>query len=1341
MKKYFFTLFCSFIAVAAFGQNAGKDVPEWVRLMHQPNTDIGLIHDAYEKYYATHPFEKNSWTQEYKRLVMLHTRDNNGSMFGLPLDEEKFSEKKYLQNISAQRSTSWQCIGPIDFDKEAASKSYAAGAAHIYTVEQSASNPQVLYAGTANAGVWKSVDKGMTWTPLTQNMMISTVKALEIDWSNPDIVYFSGGNKIYKTIDGGQSWNLSGDLAFQSLNITATDIVMSPIDSLQLWMASTIGLYRTTNGGASWTQLISGTWQEIEFQPGNPSVMYAIRQIGVRTDFYKSTDGGVTFTIRQGGYPFIAAPDEQKRTEIAVTPAAPNIIYAFATGATDSTSGLFGIYVSHDEGENWAFQCCGIGPCGVPNDSTNKNLCAWSDVGDDDGGQYYYDLALEVSPFDSNEVHVCAVNHWVSYDGGVTWICPSKWSHSYKINYVHADIHDCHFYGDDWWWACDGGIFYSSSRGDTIIRRQVGIEGTDFWGFGMGEWDGDEVLVGGTYHNGTLLKDFNTYNNGWLSTMGGDNVLGSVNYAYPRIIFTDYGKHKLSGNAAVALNQVTCGMVPSGSPWIGEAADMVHSPFCFNTTYIGNGNGVWVSNDNGATYNLLDTLGPGKVTAIQVSWNNPDVIYAVRYGGWFENDKRLYKTVDGGDNWTDITPANSVFGNTFWAPLDIAVSTEDDNRIWLARTMQSSGSGYPNLNGYKVYFSSDGGANWTNITTPTLNGEYLTNIEYQRGTDGVYLGTRRAVYYRNSSMSDWQLYNTSLPASTVSNTLVIDYRNRKILNATNRSVWECDLYEPPQTVATISASSTNVSCVRDTVFFVDHSAVTDSNVTWQWSFPGGNPSSSTQREQAVVYSAPGSYSVTLTVSDVYGSDTQTLNNFITVGNACAPDTIPGMALSVDGETGYAATTPLNLNSNQLTIMAWIKPNGPQNDWAGLLFTRGGVSTSGLSIKDDNEIRYHWNGQHWNIPTGLYVPDNKWSHIALVVAPNYLRVYVNGQFFHESTTVPADEFDSNLLFGYDACCSGRHFNGLIDEVAVYNRPLSQDEIREQMHLLKVPANDSSLIAYYQFNEQSGIIVDRVGSHHANMHNGASRVVSTGPFGGGSSTSYRTNINSTGTTAFPGTGLSISFPPAAIVPMGEVVVSRLNLHPDYLPAQYIASRSYWVVDNYGTNQVFSLPDTLLLNGFGPVSALDASVPMLFKLYDREMGEDGPTWGPPNDSAQFVTAGADGDVAFYFPVSLGSFGQLVVLNSGAPDVIAESPAAENFEEEVIVYPNPSTNGNTIIVKSSLAEEITLRITDAAGRELFNKTFFRSTEIPSDKFSAGTYFYSVRTATHMRNGMFVVE
>ncbi len=501
MKKILSAFLIFQLSVLAFNSSAQvpypvtklpADAPQWEIEMFKPGVTPDAVADLYEQYYATHDFVKNFYTQYYKHWMMKHARDNDGALFNLPLDENKFSEQKYLQNThqhNLEKASVWQCIGPIDFDHHAASTSYAPGAAHVYTAEQSFSDPNTLYAGTANAGVWKSIDKGENWTNLTKDMMLSQVRALEIDFTDPNIIYFSGGGKIYKSIDGGSSWNATGSVTFQSAFVDANDIMMSTINHNELWAATGTGLWYTNDGGTNWNQLMSGVWQELEVKPNDINIMYAIKQTGVKTEFYKSTDAGQTFTIRLGGYPVALSPNEQKRTEITVTPAAPNIVYAFCTGVANAGSGLYGIYVSHDAGENWNFQCCGTGPGGVPDTGTNKNLCGWDDKGGDDGGQYYYDLAMAASPFDSNEIHIGAVNHWVSYDAGVNWNCPAKWSHSDKPNYVHADIHDIHFYNNNWWISCDGGIFYSASLGDTFTKNNMElpelISGVSGWVNGM----------------------------------------------------------------------------------------------------------------------------------------------------------------------------------------------------------------------------------------------------------------------------------------------------------------------------------------------------------------------------------------------------------------------------------------------------------------------------------------------------------------------------------------------------------------------------------------------------------------------------------------------------------------------------------------------------------------------------------------------------------------------------------------------------------------------------------------------------------------------------------------
>ena len=123
--------------------------------------------------------------------------------------------------------------------------------------------------------------------------------------------------------------------------------------------------------------IMSGNFLEIEFHPNTPDTMYFIRQSGDVTEFYRSDDGGNSLTLYTNGWPNPSSGDEQKRTEIAVSPAAPNKIVALATGSANGGSGLYGIYISYDKGENWIFQCCGPYPAGVP-DTNNiiKQDCA-----------------------------------------------------------------------------------------------------------------------------------------------------------------------------------------------------------------------------------------------------------------------------------------------------------------------------------------------------------------------------------------------------------------------------------------------------------------------------------------------------------------------------------------------------------------------------------------------------------------------------------------------------------------------------------------------------------------------------------------------------------------------------------------------------------------------------------------------------------------------------------------------------------------------------------------------------------------------------------------------------
>lgn len=874
-------LLCAFAVFAQTYERmvsrGADELPQWVHLMYAPDADPGAVQADYDAYYAANPFVKNTHTQYFKRWKREIGHNH------IPKDiaqREEYEENlgAYLnESASGDRAANWTCIGPFDWDHGAVDKSYACGAAHIYTVEQSLANTNLLYAGSANAGVWKSTDKGLNWTNVTKGMMIGSVYSVELDHAVQNTAYFGAEGDLWKTTDGGANWASIGDVTFQAASHAIRDIVLHPTNNQILFVCSSQGLYRSTNGGGSFTQVQAGSWQELEIKPGDPTTMYAIKQISNRTEFWRSTNSGVSFSQVGTGWPLPVAPDEQERTEIAVSANAPNTVYALCTGAANGGSGLYGVYKSIDNGSNWTFQCCGTGPGGAPS-ATNLNLMAWSDQGLDDGGQYYYDLALDVDPANASKLQVGAVNRWVSTDGGVTFTCPAKWSHSYKVDYVHADIHDIRYYGNEVWVANDGGIFYSSDGGANFNRRMFGIAGTDFWGFGAGGWTGSNVMLGGTYHNGTLLKDNSVYTNGWVSTDGGDGLRGFVHPQYDRRALSDYGYKTLSGDRTVSNGNASWSREPNADYITGHSSEIVWHPNLVNTAFVGEGNSIWRTDDNGAGFTQVHDFGE-YVTSIEVSFSDPSTLYACTYIDWW-GVKKVWRSINGGADWTDITPSSGTINGNTWVPYDIAVSATDPQTLWLVRTSQYGD--YPNINGYVVFKSVNGGTSWINISDATLNNEWPTNIAHQLGTNGgLYIGTRRAVYHRSDAAPTWALWNSGLPAKTFSTRLIINYRDQKIRNGTDRSVWESGLEAPSAPVANFCADKTTITCLAPSVQFYDNSVLSGTSCSWSWSFPGGSPSNSTNRSPLVTYSAPGSYDVTLTVTDANGTSTKTITAFVT----------------------------------------------------------------------------------------------------------------------------------------------------------------------------------------------------------------------------------------------------------------------------------------------------------------------------------------------------------------------------------------------------------------------------------------------------------------------------
>lgn len=155
----------------------------------------------------------------------------------------------------------------------------------------------------------------------------------------------------------------------------------------------------------------------------------------------------------------------------------------------------------------------------------------------------------------------------------------------------------------------------------------------------------------------------------------------------------------------------------------------------------------------------------------------------------------------------------------------------------------------------------------------------------------------------------------------------------------------------------------------------------------------------------------------------------------------------GTSVFLDGVNDRVQIPALNLDSDRVTITAWVRRQGPQNPWAGLVFCRAGTTTAGLNLGEANELRYHWDGagDTWGWNSGLVVPDDTWTFTALVVEPDRARIYLgSGGVLAFATNVAShapEAFDGILTLGRDPNSSARTLRGWLDDVRVYDGALT------------------------------------------------------------------------------------------------------------------------------------------------------------------------------------------------------------------------------------------------------------------------------------------------------------
>ncbi|QQS29040.1 MAG: PKD domain-containing protein [Sphingobacteriales bacterium] len=920
--------------------SSSEVLPQWVQLLYSDNPNAWQVDSAFTAYYRTHPFVKTSHTQYYKKWRRANQRYINAQGFVVkPTPDEALAYQIARQNTIASQHAArsggslseWTCVGPyetfeVSYNGVQRPKSEQA---NVYCFDQFTVNPNILYCGTEGGEIYKSINKGLNWTCMSRNYPMNAPTAIKIHPTNPDIVFAGAGNRIFRTQNGGVSW----EEVYSASGLDVNDFSINPGNPLLILAASWNGLYRSTNGGNSWTPLYTQPCYDIEVKPDNPAIVYLLKgnPSQDRCEFFKSTDFGASFNIVTNGWYNSTDPDrEDGGARMTVTPADPNRIYVALIGqAKNNDNGFIGIYRSNNAGDSWTLP---NPPTGGPYTASHPNLASFQPDGSG-FHQGFYNFGIAASHTNADQLLLGFLSLWKSTDGATTFLPLGGYVGS-PNNYIHPDIQELEINGTDIWITSDGGINYSTDFVANHEARNNGINSSDFWGFSSG-WN-EDILVGGRYHNGNTAWYQNYPSGNFLGLGGGEAPTGYVNPGQNRnTYFSDIGGKRIPVSFDGVVSNIPFGIYPNESYWSAESGEVEFDPRCYNTVFVTNQNKIWKSEDGGTTFTLLYSFGTNtdaQALYLEISRSNPNIMYCTQRNADYWSDGYLWKSVNGGNTWTAVTLPPG-----YARRLLISLSATNANVLWLA---------FPDgANGQKIYRTDNGGGSWQNLTTTTLNDESIQALLHQGGTDGgVYLGTNRSVFYRNNNLPDWQFFVDGLPAEIASNILRPFYKDGKIrMGAYGKGIWECELYEPSVPVAQPMVNKRFTDCPGDTLQFEDYSVLHHAGANWYWEFPGGNPVTSTLRNPKVSYPIGGTYSVILTVTNPYGSDTKILTDLITVSSNT--NNLPAetnfesgtgviQVVNPDNSSGWQPHTGTNCAENgstSYTVQCYEYPNPGQID--------------------------------------------------------------------------------------------------------------------------------------------------------------------------------------------------------------------------------------------------------------------------------------------------------------------------------------------------------------------------------------------------------------------------
>ncbi|HRQ54534.1 MAG TPA: hypothetical protein PL018_09785, partial [Ignavibacteriaceae bacterium] len=640
-------------------------------------------------------------------------------------------------------------------------------------------DPNTIYLGAVAGGVWKSINGGTSWASLTDFMGNIAVCALVIDPNNPNTIYAGTGEGffnldairgagIFKSTDAGASWtqlsstNNSNFYYVNDLDYDATNQV--------LYAATRKGLYSSNDGGASFTVKISASGSDvhcldIEIANTNPRTIFATLGLFNQSEIWRSTNAGISFTQNTT---FLG----HGRIEMTVSKSNPSV--AYASYMSLSTYGTGKLEYTSNAGNTWT-------AITIPGPSISGATTYT-------GGQGWYDNILSVDPDNASIVFAGGIDNFKSTNGGSSWTQKTNWYTGTSYQYVHADQHAMAWAPSNSnivYLGNDGGIWKSTNKGENWTALNNNLFITQFY-YGAVNPTGT-VYAGGTQDNGTLRT---TGSSNWNEILGGDGGATEIDFNNPNNIYMEYIRLCIfkSTNAGASFFKAMNGIPLSGPNAYDGTSDRTQfiSPFSMDpnnsSTIVAGTYRIWRTTDGASNWSAISTdlTGDGSggngatVSTVIVAKGNSNVIYAGCSNG------RVQVTTDAGSSWNLRTSGLPNLSVT-------RIATDPNNPA----TAYVTFSGYTASS--KIYKTTNYGTNWTNISGNLPN--LPTNCVVVNPANGsnLFVGTDLGVFSTTDGGGSWVQDVSGMANVPV---LDIDYRvsDNKLFAATHgRSMYSSTL--------------------------------------------------------------------------------------------------------------------------------------------------------------------------------------------------------------------------------------------------------------------------------------------------------------------------------------------------------------------------------------------------------------------------------------------------------------------------------------------------------------------------------------------------------------------